>query len=103
METIIITSTILVGALALWLTWLWKKTQATLLEVLKNQKEIERKFDYFDRHWLETLHEVEKKIRSSGDDVEKVKDAFSRFQSKFLEFDQKVDKIFKKTYESNEG
>lgn len=99
MEAIIIIAVTIAATLALWLTWLWRKTQALLFEVLKNQKEIERKFDYFDRHWLETLHEVEKKIRSSGDDVEKVKDAFSRFQSKFLEFDQKVDKIFAQSYE----
>lgn len=60
---------------------------------MKRKIEVENKIKEIDQHLLESLREMEKKICRRGNDVEAVRRQFKKFQSNFLVFDQKVDKL----------
>lgn len=95
MDTILIACVAAIAFLCVFLAYLWRHNHRLLFDIIKKQNEIERKFDYFDRHWLATLKEVEKKIHGTTEDVASVKNSFRDFQSKFLEMDKKIDEVIK--------
>ena len=53
----------------------------------RNIFELERKFNTFETHFKETSTSMEKKIRQSSSDVEKVRRSFKSFQTNFLEME----------------
>lgn len=59
------------------------------------------KVDKFDRQWISILEKVEKKISTSQSDVGEITKEFKNFQSKFLEFDEKVEKITKSLFKKS--
>lgn len=61
--------------------------------LIRKDEEIKKKIKKIDDHLLQSVKKMEKKINRRGSDVEAVRKQFKKFQSNFLVFDEKVDKL----------
>lgn len=87
---------IILGVLALWMTLLWSSLYATLREIKRDRKELQREMQDFQKQIALQITGMEKKIRGQDSDVAAVQWHFKSFQAKFLVLDRKIEELMKK-------
>ena len=100
MENIIIGTSVLIGFVSGCSLVLWKRNHVILSEILRKEKEICRKCDYFDRPWLDVLTNLEKKVRTNYDHHIEMKKSFSLLKGEIEGISQGVKHEFPLTKEN---